>query len=268
MEWPPVSYDQQTTCWWTPVSCADCGGYRHELAVTTPDRERAALLLAQAAHDHHREHGCTACQSRRWRSHSAVPEGHTLLWFDTLARQWMLWLPVAGIPEGVTTPLGVRFLASSTEAEVAARVMMGSNPLGLRIIEEGLPVDPDTPSLVRGSKTFELWLPCDDCDGVLLPLSSSSDGELVDAATEALECLGWVEADGCPQCRTRRARAGDTEDGPLRIWYDTALNDWMLRLPDASGESLVLALRLRRFSAQQQEVQAAVDAIIEREHRR
>ena len=55
----------------------------------------------------------------------------------------------------------------------------------------------------------------------------------------------------CPSCDTRRNRTGAS--GPrARVWYDTVLGDWVVRLPwTGPGEGAILPLEIRWFDASQ-----------------
>ena len=260
--WPSVSFNSQAQCWSTPLSCDKCGGYFHEIHLTSPLKEDAAQILAQAAHDHHQEDGCLKCQARLRRSHIPQETHHCVLWWDAEMNDWLVWLACQGIPDGVTLPLGVRFSTSLAEAEVAARCLIGSNPLLLRIVEDHMPYDSEIPSLHKDSGDYyKLWLPCQECQGVDIPLRSSIHGSIEKAAVEALDCFGWVAVDGCPQCRSDEFNHEDKESHQSRVWYDTEIHDWVVRGPTADGEVAEATLGIHAYSASHQEVQEATERL-------
>ena len=185
------------------MSCVGCGGYRHDLPLADSNLKMVATRLAQVAHCRHEADKCLACQARIWRTQVTAAPGESLLWWDAAANDWLAWIPVEGIPEGVTLPLGLRYSTSSDEAELSVRVLMGSNPLPLRITEDGRLGVTDVPSLARDLEggCFKLWLPCFDCGGAMITLATGCNESLLVATQEALVCFGWVESDGCPGCR-------------------------------------------------------------------
>ena len=275
-----VSYDEQAGCWTMTLECRECGGYRHDLPLADRARREAALLAAEVAHYRHRDEGCLACQARDWRESVRVRPGHSLLWWDAQTRGWLVWMAVSGIPEGVTLPVDVRYSTSAEEAEMAARVLMGNNPLPLRIVEEGRTAPTDLPTLSRDEADhhYKLWLPCFECGGTMIALAS--DGGLLDAVSETLRCFAWVASDGCPLCHAREARQEDFDDDLMNVWYDPGMNDWVICLPewmtghpDEVGDNVaeldvdcgyVGLLGLGRYAASGEEVQAAAEACIAR----
>ena len=83
----------------------------------------------------------------------------------------------------------------------------------------------------------------------MLPLSPRLGHRHLEREIVALE--GVIAARDCPNCDTRRNRAGAS--GPrARVWYDTALGDWVVRLPwTGPGEGAILPLEIRWFDASQ-----------------
>jgi hypothetical protein len=261
MSWPTTTYDQQAECWWTTLPCEGCGGYRHDIHLSDPHKEEASQLLAQAALDHHNEYKCLNCLSSENRKVVPSDNEHSVLWWDAETSDWLVWLPVEGISEGVTLPLGIRFSTSGLEAGIAARCLMGNNPLLLHVLEEGISYDSDIHGLHRPvtKDNFMLWLPCDECSGVDIPLLTKQSSSLEAAAIEALECFSWLETDGCPQCNTHKFHRENKEDNSFRIWYDTVQQDWMFRIPDEDGETREFPLDINAYSASNEEVQTAAD---------
>lgn len=69
-----------------------------------------------------------------------------------------------------------------------------------------------------------------------------------------------VEALDCPACHTLDRRAATT-DQP-EVWYDTQLDDWVVRVPDAKGAGAILPLEIRWFDAPMMLVhQSAADLV-------
>jgi hypothetical protein len=241
--------------------CEKCGGYRHDLPLQDESAENEAAFLAEAAHNYP---GCLACEAQTWRAKTSACDGHSLIWWEARLRQWLLWMAVEDIPEGVTLPLGVRYSGSREEAEVAAKLIMGHNPLSLRVVERGADGDPTLPyiahSHVEGG--FELWLPCFTCNGTLIPLTNNSSA--LAAANEALECFGWLAIGGCPRCRTLSEHDPAVLDKePVTIWYDTLIHDWVMRMPSGGGgQTSISALHIGHYGASNVEVAAATQRLM------
>jgi hypothetical protein len=82
-----------------------------------------------------------------------------------------------------------------------------------------------------------LWWPCERCGGTPLPLSAQP----ADA--------GVTRDRGCPGCETHRRRLEPAGEDP-EVWYDTWLEDWVVRLP-CSGlrEGVLMPMELRWFDS-------------------
>ena len=171
-------------------------------------------------------------------------------------------MAVEDIPLGVALPLGVRYSGARDTAEVAARLLMGKNPLPLRIFDAGTEPDSGLPHLTPNTDGgFELWLPCFECGGTTIPLLDNKT--VLTAALESLECFGWFAISGCPNCRTFREHNPEmAEQKPLTTWYSTLLNDWVVRTPDGEGNLCVRALEIGHYGASNEEVAAATQRLL------
>jgi hypothetical protein len=266
VNWPQAIFDETEQCWWTPIECKECGGYRHDLPIVSPALGDGALLHAQAAHHRHEEDGCMACRIEQARTGEKLKSGHSIFWYDVKERAWLSFNTVEGLG-GVTMPLGIRFPASTEEADVAARMMMGSHPLPLRIIEPGLAVDDDLPSLYRDELGhYQLWLPCDECGGLHTTIVEVTS--LEDAARQALQALAWVESEGCPACTTEMVRSN--EDEAPSLWFDTLFGDWTMVLKD-DGVPFMAGLGFGYMGVEEDALIQAADRLLarmERHHER
>ena len=245
-----VTFDPQEHRWWTFIPCKVCGGYRHDLPLSDPQQESEANFYAHAAHAYP---GCLACESAQAQADERA--GTRVRW-DALTREWLL--PVNGLAEGAALPLGVRRPDARDAAEAEAELLLRDSPLPLHIVEDGGRGDHDLPYLARNEDGhFDLWLPCFECGGELLPLRSTV---LASAVHEALCAFAWLSTDGCPGCR--HAPAPDELKAP-GVWFDTTIGDWMIALPDsAEGTFAVTPLCLHSYGASAQRVAAAATSVL------
>jgi hypothetical protein len=82
-----------------------------------------------------------------------------------------------------------------------------------------------------------LWWPCEVCGGAALPLR------------ERPEDPGLTRDRGCPGCETHRRRLEPAGVDP-EVWYDTWLEDWVVRLPcDGLRGGALMPMELRWFDA-------------------
>jgi hypothetical protein len=96
------------------------------------------------------------------------------------------------------------------------------------------------------------WRSCADCGGVELPLLSRPAPCDVEALTLRLAMRR------CPECETRRHRAGRAAGGPI-VWYDTRLGDWVVQL---AGYGALLPLEIEVFDAPEATVYRAASDIV------
>ena len=86
-----------------------------------------------------------------------------------------------------------------------------------------------------------LWSPCPDCGGAALPLQEGPE--------HPPALAGW-----CPGCETRRRRHERAGEDPA-VWYDTWLEDWVVRLPcGRPDEAALLPMELGWFDTAWAEV--------------
>jgi hypothetical protein len=97
------------------------------------------------------------------------------------------------------------------------------------------------------------WLrwSCADCGGVEVPLVARPHPSEIEATAHQLATRR------CPECETRRRRAAEVVSGPT-VWYDTRLDDWVLRLP---GCQALLPLEIGGFDAPEVTVYRAASDI-------
>lgn len=93
---------------------------------------------------------------------------------------------------------------------------------------------------------WELWRPCHQCGGALLPLVGRP--ELRDSVLEIKAFVSGLPLRQCPECETRRRRASSTAREPA-VWFDTLLDDWVLRLAGEHGCDVILPLEIPWFDA-------------------
>jgi hypothetical protein len=87
-----------------------------------------------------------------------------------------------------------------------------------------------------------LWLPCSRCGGVHVPLQDRLDGS--ETAFDR-----W-----CPGCETHQRRLEPVGSDPT-VWYDTWLEDWVVRLPCGGLRAgALLPMEIRWFDAAWAEV--------------
>jgi hypothetical protein len=114
-----------------------------------------------------------------------------------------------------------------------------------------------TPALayVAGEDRWWLWWPCDDCGGIQLPLIARPA-----RATDVRALAARLLPRDCPGCETSCRRSGQGERSPA-VWYDTLLDDWVLRLPDGRGSGAILPLEIGWFDAPEAGVYRAASDI-------
>lgn len=97
------------------------------------------------------------------------------------------------------------------------------------------------------------WLrwACVDCGGAEVPLISRPRPSEIQALGHRLATRS------CPECETRRRRSVKEVQGPA-VWFDTALHDWVLRLPVCQG---LLPLEIGGFDASEAAVYRAASDI-------
>jgi hypothetical protein len=87
-----------------------------------------------------------------------------------------------------------------------------------------------------------LWWPCATCGGVGLPLCGWPDE------------LGPVCDQACPGCETHHRRIEPAGPDPT-VWYDTWLEDWVVRVPCGGGrEAALMPMEIRWFNAEWSDV--------------
>jgi hypothetical protein len=102
---------------------------------------------------------------------------------------------------------------------------------------------PDAPTVTYQALEghWWLWSPCRQCGGVALPVSDP----------QAARAPG---ADACPGCETHRRRLQPAGPDPT-VWYDTWLEDWVVRLPCQSlAEGVLMPMEMRWFDAAWSEI--------------
>jgi len=95
-----------------------------------------------------------------------------------------------------------------------------------------------------------LWLPCRSCGGVALPLRDAP-------ADESLARDRW-----CPRCETLRRRLECSGPEPT-VWYDTWIEDWVVRLPcHGLRDGVLMPMEIRWFDTAWAEViRVAADVV-------
>jgi len=110
------------------------------------------------------------------------------------------------------------------------------------------------------ARGWSLWWPCRTCGGAELPLRSrpGETGSSLDAAVVLRE----AGAAPCPRCQSAaKGREGAGTDPA--VWYDTARNDWVVRLPrDGRRAGTVLPLHIGWFDAPWAEVYRAASDVV------
>jgi len=101
-----IYYDVDSGRWRLRAACFDCGGF--ELALTSFGRGavEAACDEALSCLELIAREGCPHCRTRREREAPRDCDDEPRIWFDTSARDWLMWQPIEG-GQGVTLPLGI-----------------------------------------------------------------------------------------------------------------------------------------------------------------
>jgi hypothetical protein len=125
-----IFYDIESGRWRLRVACFDCGGF--DLALTGFGRGgvEAACDEAMSCLDLIAREGCPHCRTLREREAPEGDEHEPRIWFDTYTRDWLVWQPLEGWPEGVTLPLGIeRFDARRATVYRAAAALLFDSQL-------------------------------------------------------------------------------------------------------------------------------------------
>jgi hypothetical protein len=254
----PAVYHRPEEGWTLWVPCEGCGGHRLRLGPTLREAERLALTRAEAFLLYVRGRFCLGCRAKAWREDPFRPlDGESYLWWDAENHEWMAWVPLPELPEGISLPLGVTSFWDKPKAKAAARgIWEAPTPLAIAADAESAPRHTAAAWHDGDEGRWVLWVPCAGCGGVELALSVVERGAVAAACTRALRALTRIEESGCPQCESiDRKAAGRLPDAETRAWYDTGAGEWMLsRALIGSEESLVLPLGVGHFDADRREL--------------
>jgi len=101
-----IFYDADAGRWRLRVASFDCDGF--ELGLTSFGRGAvdAACDEALACLELIGREGCPHCRTLRERD-DGRDDDEPCIWFDTQARDWVMWQPLDGFDAGVTLPLGI-----------------------------------------------------------------------------------------------------------------------------------------------------------------
>ena len=131
-----IHYDVESGRWQLGVPCFECDGFRTRLTSFGRGAVEAACDEAMAMLDLIAREGCPTCRTRRERTADRTEDDEPRIWFDTDARDWLVWQPLEGGPTGVTMPLGIgRFDARRAVVYRAAAGLLFDSEL---FLDEGL----------------------------------------------------------------------------------------------------------------------------------
>ena len=126
-ELPSIFHIAGQWAMWLP--CEECGGC--ELPLREGGRLEAAAATGQAKRivELAAAEGCPACVADMFFTGRLPPDTPPLTWYDPAQDEWMLWQPVAGVPEGVTMPLGLSgYDVSRVAVEVRVEEILFEDP--------------------------------------------------------------------------------------------------------------------------------------------
>jgi hypothetical protein len=128
-------YDADAGRWKLQVACFDCGGFTLALTSFGRGAVEAACDEALGCLDLVAREGCPNCRTRSERD-AVRDDDEPCIWFDTQARDWVLWQPLDGCEGGVSLPLGIgRFDARRALVYRAAANLLFDSQL---FLDEGL----------------------------------------------------------------------------------------------------------------------------------
>ncbi len=131
-----IHYDVESGRWQLAVPCFDCDGFRTRLTSFGRGAVEAACDEAMGMLDLIAREGCPTCRTERERATVRQDEDEPRIWFDTHARDWLVWQPLEGCNGGVTMPLGIgRFDARRAVVYRAAAGLLFDSEL---FLDEGL----------------------------------------------------------------------------------------------------------------------------------
>jgi hypothetical protein len=234
--------------WALWAACPACTGYVLPLHVTDRGRWMEAAIRAQTflARVHHR--GCLGCESARRRAGDAS-DREPELWWDTETADWMVDAEVED--DVVSLPLDVRDYWAINEAAAAAAALTSDGP-PVRVAPAVAVVDRSVPTVVHDPDEgrWLLWMPCDDCRGVVLPLRHIGRFAAPAAAGQAQRMIELVAEEGCPGCHAEEMRVGPPAGVTSEAWYDPTDDEWMLwQAMPGSPEGITLPLGVTGYDA-------------------
>lgn len=102
-----IYYDVDAGRWKLRVACFDCGGFEFGLTSFGRGAVEAACDEALGCLELIAREGCPHCRTHSERTGAQEGDDEPRIWFDTSARDWVLWQPIEGCDGGVTLPLGI-----------------------------------------------------------------------------------------------------------------------------------------------------------------
>jgi len=131
-----IYYDVGSGRWRLHATCHDCGGFELPLTSFGRGAVEAACDEALSCLELIAREGCPCCRTRQERVAIRDDDDEPRIWFDTVARDWLVWQPLEGADGGVTLPLGVgRFDARRPLVYRAAAALLFDSQL---FLDEGL----------------------------------------------------------------------------------------------------------------------------------
>jgi hypothetical protein len=131
-----IFYDVGAGRWRLNAACPDCGGFELPLTSFGRGAVEAACDEGLACLELLAREGCPNCRTRHERAAVRGEDDEPRIWFDTQARDWLVWQPLMGADEGVTLPLGIgRFDARRPLVYRAAAALLFDSQL---FLDEGL----------------------------------------------------------------------------------------------------------------------------------
>jgi hypothetical protein len=102
-----IFYDVSSGRWHLHVACFDCDGFELRLTSFGRGAVEAACDEALACLELVAKEGCPNCRAVRERTAVKGDDDEPRIWYDTEARDWLVWQGIEGADGGVTLPLGI-----------------------------------------------------------------------------------------------------------------------------------------------------------------
>src|SRR2546429_632657 len=101
-----IFYDVDSGRWRLRAVCFDCSGFELPLTSFGRGAVEAACDEALSCLELIAREGCPHCRTLREREAPRDCDDEPRIWFDTMARDWLMWQPIKG-GAGGTMPLGI-----------------------------------------------------------------------------------------------------------------------------------------------------------------